>query len=89
MPLPNVPTRRPNNPQTRQADKKANNMLLILGLVFAFFGLGALLLPAIVHIPEMRDLLDTFSTVGWVMLALGGALIALQVWLRMRAPLKR
>ena len=88
MPLPNVPTRRPNNPQTRQADRKANNVFLVLGLLFAFFGLGALLLPAIVHIPEMRDLLATLATVGWVILVLGGALIALHIWLRMRARVK-
>lgn len=88
MPLPNVPTRRPNNPQTRQADKKANKVFLVLGLLCVFFGLGALLLPVIVHIPEMRDLLATLTTVGWVMLVLGGALIALHVWRRMRARAK-
>lgn len=89
MPLPTAPTRRPNNPQTRQADKKANSALLILGLLCAFLGLGALLLPALVAVPEMQSLLAKTSLAGWVMLALGGALIALHLWRRMTAQVKQ
>lgn len=89
MPLPTAPTRRPNNPQTRQADKKANSALLILGLLCAFLGLGALLLPALVNVPEMNDILAKTSLAGWVMLVLGGALIALHLWRRMTAQVKQ
>lgn len=89
MPLPTAPTQRPNNPQTRQADKKANSALLILGLVFAFLGLGALLLPALIAVPEMDDILAKTSVAGWVMLGLGGALIALHLWRRMTAQVKQ
>lgn len=89
MPLPNAPTQRPNNPQTRRADQKTNTLLLILGLLCAFLGLSALLLPALVSVPEMQDVLVTTSLAGWVALGLGGALIALHVWRRMTAQVKQ
>lgn len=77
MPLPNAPTHHPDTPDARLADKKTNHLLLILGLLCAFLGLGALLLPALITIPEMQDFLATASRVGWVMLALGGTFIGL------------
>lgn len=77
MPLPNAPTHHPDNPDARLATQKTNHLLLILGLLCAFLGLGALLLPTLITIPEMQDFLVTASWVGWVMLALGGAFIGL------------
>jgi hypothetical protein len=89
MPLPNAPTRRPNNPETRLADQKTSTMLLILGLVFAFIGLGALLLPMLIEIPEMEGVLAVTTVVGKVALGLGGVLIAVSVWRRVTAQVKQ
>ena len=45
MPLPNAPTRRPNNPASRQSDNKANRELLLKAFLLILIGLGVLLWP--------------------------------------------
>ena len=88
MPLPNAPTRRPNNPQTRQADKKANNELLIKGILCALIGLGVLLSPYFITSPGMQGIVAKASLVGWFALVLGVAFIGLYVRRRMTASVK-
>ncbi len=79
MPLPNAPTRRPNNPNTRQADRKANSDLLIKGILCAFIGLGVLLSPYFITSPGMQGIVAKASLVGWFALVLGCAFIGLYV----------
>ena len=88
MPLPNVPTRRPNNPNTRQADKKANNELLIKGILCVLIGLGVLLSPYFITSPGMQGIVAKASLVGWFALVLGCAFIGLYVKRRMTASVK-
>ena len=79
MPLPNAPTRRPNNPANRQSDKKANSDLLIKGVLCALIGLGVLLSPYFVTSPGMQGIVANSSLVGWFALVLGCAFIGLYV----------
>jgi hypothetical protein len=82
MPLPDAPTRRPNNPGTRLADSKANNDLLIKGILCAFIGLGVLLAPYVITSPGMQGIVARSSLVGWFALVLGCAFIGVHVWRR-------
>lgn len=86
MPLPKAPTLRPSRPASRQSGNKTGSLLLMLGLLFAFLGLSALLLPLLITLPEMRDFLGSVAIAGWVMLALGGGLIGLSVRWRLKNP---
>lgn len=88
MPLPNAPTRRPNNPASRQSDKKANNDLLTKGVLCALIGLGVLLSPYFVTSPGMQGIVANASLVGWFALVLGVAFIGLYLRRRMTAPVK-
>lgn len=88
MPLPNAPTRRPNNPGTRQADKKANNELLLKGILCSLIGLGVLLSPYFITSPGMQGIVAKASLVGWFALVLGVAFIGLYVRRRMTAAVK-
>ena len=88
MPLPNAPTRRPNNPTNRQSDKKTNNDLLTKGVLCSLIGLGVLLSPYFVTSPGMQGIVVNASLVGWFALVLGVAFIGLYVRRSMRAPVK-
>jgi len=88
MPLPTAPTRRPNNPNTRQADKKANDDLLIKGVLCVLIGLGVLLSPYFINSPGMQGIVAKASLVGWFALVLGVAFIGLYVRRRMTAQTK-
>lgn len=88
MPLPAAPTRRPNNPGTRLADSKANNDLLIKGVLCAFIGLGVLLAPYFVSSPGMQGIVAKSTLVGWFALVLGCAFIGVHVWRRVAAQAK-
>ena len=88
MPLPNVPTRRPNNSNTRQADRKANNDLLIKGILCALIGLGVLLSPRFINSPGMQGIVANASVVGWFSLVLGCAFLGLYVKRRLAASVK-
>ena len=88
MPLPNAPTRRPNNPATRQSDGKANNDLLIKGILCVLIGLGVVLSPYFVTSPGMQGIVANASLVGWFALVLGVAFIGLYIRRRLAAPVK-
>jgi hypothetical protein len=88
MPLPEAPTRRPNNPGTRLASSKANSDLLIKGILCAFIGLGVLLAPYFVTSPGMQGIVAKSSLVGWFALVLGCAFIGVHVWRRAMAQVK-
>ena len=88
MPLPNAPTRRPNNPNTRLADKKANSDLLLKGVLCALIGLGVLVSPYFITSPGMQGIVAQASLVGWFALVLGCAYLGLYVKRRMSAQRK-
>ena len=85
MPLPNAPTRRPNNPNTRLADKKANSDLLLKGVLCALIGLGVLVSPYFITSPGMQGIVAKASLVGWFALVLGFAFLGLYAKRRMSA----
>lgn len=85
MPLPNAPTRRPNNPNTRLADKKANSDLLLKGVLCALIGLGVLVSPYFITSPGMQGIVAKASLVGWFALVLGCAFLGLYAKRRMSA----
>ena len=88
MPLPNAPTRRPNNPNTRQADKKANNDLFIKGVLCILIGLGVLVSPHYITSPGMQGIVAQASLVGWFALVLGCAFMGLYLKRRLSASSK-
>jgi len=85
MPLPNAPTHRPNNPNTRLADKKANSDLLLKGVLCALIGLGVLVSPYFITSPGMQGIVAKASLVGWFALVLGCAFLGLYSKRRMSA----
>ena len=88
MPLPNAPTRRPNNASTRQIDKKANNDLLIKGVLCLLIGLGVLVSPYFIASPGMQGIVAKASLVGWFSLVLGCAFVGLHLKRRMTAQVR-
>ena len=88
MPLPKTPTRKPNNPANRQASNKANNDLLLKGILCSLIGLGVLVSPYFITSPGMQGIVAKSSLVGWFALVLGCAFIGLYVWRRMTAAKK-
>ena len=88
MPLPNAPTRRPNNPNTRLADKKANSDLLLKGVLCVLIGLGVLVSPYFITSPGMQGIVAQASLVGWFALVLGCAFLGLYAKRRMSAQSK-
>lgn len=85
MPLPNAPTQRPNNPNTRLADKKANSDLLLKGVLCVLIGLGVLVSPYFITSPGMQGIVAKASLVGWFALVLGCAFLGLYAKRRMSA----
>ena len=88
MPLPNVPTRRPNNHATRQADSKANNELLFKAILLGLIGLGVVLSPYFITSPGMQGIVANASLVGWFALVLGCAFFGLYLKRRLSASSK-
>ncbi|OGB09776.1 MAG: hypothetical protein A3E79_14895 [Burkholderiales bacterium RIFCSPHIGHO2_12_FULL_61_11] len=86
MPLPTPPTRRPNIPASRKADSKANNDLLIKGLLCALIGLAVLASPWFIASPDIRDIVAQASLLGWLALVLAVGFIGVHVWRRLAAP---
>ena len=89
MPLPDAPTRRPNNPNTRQADRQANSDLLFKGILCVLIGLGVLLSPYFVTSPGMQGIVANASLVGWFALVLGCAFVGLYVKRRLTGRVKQ
>ena len=85
MPLPNAPTRRPNNLTTRKADQQASNDLMIKAVLCMLIGLGVLLSPHYITSPGMQGMLAKASLVGWFALVLGIAFLALYLKRRLSA----
>ena len=85
MPLPTAPTRKPTNAASRQADSKANNDLMIKGILCTLIGLGVLLAPYFVTSPGMQGIVAKSTLVGWFALVLGCAFIGLYVRRRLAA----
>ncbi|MEP6966022.1 MAG: hypothetical protein ABI845_11080 [Polaromonas sp.] len=88
MPLPNAPTRRPNNPASRLSDNKSNKELLFKAVLLALIGLGVLLSPYFITSPGMQGIVAKASVVGWFALVLGGAFLAVYVRRRLSAQSK-
>ncbi len=86
MPLPDAPTRKPNNPGTRQAHSKANNELLFKGILCLLIGLGVLLTPYFITSPGMQGIVARSAWVGWFAVVLGCALVGLYARRWLAAP---
>ena len=89
MPLPSTPTRRPNNPNTRQADRKANKELLFKAILLGLIGLAVLLSPYFITSPGMQSIVAKASLVGWFALVLGCGFLGLYLKRRMTASVKQ
>lgn len=79
MPLPPPPTRKLDNAANRLASSKADNDLLIKGVLCALIGAVILLAPHVVRSSSVQELMASASVVGWFALVLGLALIGLFV----------
>lgn len=77
MPLPPAPTHRLDNALNRATDRKANNDLLLKGILCALIGLAVLLAPYFLRSPELADTIGQAAAAGWFALALGCAFIGL------------
>ncbi len=88
MPLPEAPTRRPNNPASRQADTKANNDVLIKGILCIMIGLGVVVSPYFITSPGMQGIVANTAVVGWFALVLGLGFIGVYVKRRLAAAKK-
>jgi uncharacterized membrane protein HdeD (DUF308 family) len=88
MPLPEAPTRRPNNPASRQADSKANNDVLIKGILCIMIGLGVLVSPYFITSPGMQGIVAKTAVVGWFSLVLGCGFIGVYIKRRLAGPKK-
>lgn len=87
MPLPNAPINKPDSKANR-AIKKANNELLIKGILCSAIGLGVLLSPYFITSPGMQGIVAQSSLVGWFALVLGIAFLGLYARRRMAASTK-
>lgn len=74
MPLPTAPTQKPNNNVVR---RKANNELLLKGVLCLLIGLGVLVSPYFITSPGMQGIVAKSAVVGWFALVLGIAFIGL------------
>jgi hypothetical protein len=88
MPLPEAPTRRPNNPASRQADNKANNDVLIKGILCILIGLGVVVSPYFITSPGMQGIVANTAVVGWFALVLGCGFIGVYIKRRLAASKK-
>ncbi|MEO7887359.1 MAG: hypothetical protein ABIR76_11510 [Polaromonas sp.] len=90
MPLPAAPDRKPTVPARRQAaaDLKANNELMIKGILCVLIGPGVVVSPYFITSPGMQSIVARSSLVGWFALVLGCAFIGLYVRRRMAASAK-
>jgi hypothetical protein len=79
MPLPAAPDQKPMIPARRLAASvlKANNELMIKGVLCVLIGLGVLVSPYFISSPGMQGIVAKSSLVGWFALVLGCAFIGL------------
>ena len=90
MPLPSAPEQKPVIPARRQAASvlKANNELMIKGILCVLIGLGVLVSPYFISSPGMQGIVAKSALVGWFALVLGCAFVGLYVRRRMTTPVK-
>ncbi len=88
MPLPPPPTRRLDNATNRQADRKADNELLVKGGLCAVIGLGVLLAPYIAVAPAIQQVAAQAALVGWFALVLGCGFMVVALRRRLAASSK-
>ena len=90
MPLPSAPEQKPVIPARRLAASvlKANNELMIKGILCVLIGLGVLVSPYFISSPGMQGIVAKSSLVGWFALVLGCAFVGLYVRRRMTTPVK-
>lgn len=88
MPLPEAPTHRPNNPASRRADNKANNDVLIKGILCIMIGLGVVVSPYFITSPGMQGIVANTAVVGWFSLVLGLGFIGVYIKRRLAAAKK-
>lgn len=74
MPMPDAPTQKPNNSNTK---RKANNELALRGILCVLIGLGVLVSPYFISSPGMQGIVAQSSLVGWFALVLGIAFLGL------------
>lgn len=67
MPLPPPPIRKHSN--------KANNELLVKGILLVAIGLGVLVSPRFITSPGMQGIVANSSLVGWFSLVLGAGFL--------------
>lgn len=87
MSLPKPPKRRPSkaiySTPADTAQRKANNELLLKGILCSLIGLGVLLSPYFITSPGMQGIVANASLVGWFALVLGLAFIGVYARRRM------
>jgi VIT1/CCC1 family predicted Fe2+/Mn2+ transporter len=90
MPLPPAPDQKPNVPARRLAASllKANNELLVKGLLCLLIGAGVLVSPYFITSPGMQSIVAQSSLVGWFAVVLGAAFVGLYARRRMAAAAK-
>jgi hypothetical protein len=90
MPLPAAPDQKPNVPARRAAASalKANNELLIKGVLCLLIGGGVLLSPYFITSPGMQSIVAQSTLVGWFAVVLGAAFVGLYARRRMAASAK-
>ena len=91
MPLPKPPTRQPQQPASRQLQKKAATLgkahqeLLFKAILLGLIGLGVLLSPYFLTSPGIQGIVAQASVVGWFALVLGLAFLGLYLKQRLAA----
>jgi uncharacterized membrane protein HdeD (DUF308 family) len=90
MPLPPAPDQKPNVPARRLAASllKANNELLVKGVLCLLIGAGVLVSPYFITSPGMQSIVAQSSLVGWFAVVLGAAFVGLYARRRMAASAK-
>ena len=90
MPLPAAPAQKPNVPARRAAASalKANNELLVKGLLCLLIGAGVLVSPYFITSPGMQSIVAQSSLVGWFAVVLGAAFVGLYARRRMAVASK-
>ena len=90
MPQPAAPHQKPliTAPPLAASTLKANNELMIKGILCVLIGLAVLVSPYFISSPGMQGIVAKSSLVGWFALVLGCAFLGLYARRRMAAPAK-
>jgi VIT1/CCC1 family predicted Fe2+/Mn2+ transporter len=90
MPLPPPPIKNPMSPPAGSPPRllKANNELLVKGVLCLLIGAGVLVSPYFITSPGMQSIVAQSSLVGWFAVVLGAAFVGLYARRRMAASAK-